>query len=159
MKTAAWFFDNIEKIMAVAITSVMTVVLFLQVVSRYVFNLSISWSEELSIFLMIWLTYFGASIAVRKRQHLRITMLTDLLPRGATKIVDVAANLIFLGFMALIAYGTFNMLTLAKRTHQTAAATGLPRWVIILGILVAYLLTIIRIIQDTTRYFREGKDR
>ncbi len=157
VKSLIWLSRNIEKVFAVVISIVMTVVLFLQVLSRYVFNLSITWSEELSIFLLIWLTYIGASMAVMQRRHLRITMLAELLPKRAFKIVDIVSNVVFLGFMLFIAHGTYNLILLAKRTKQMGASTGIPRWVVFTGLLLAYILMMIRLVQDTVRHYRELK--
>ncbi len=157
VKSLVWLSRNIEKVFAVVISAVMTVVLFLQVLSRYVFNFSITWSEELSIFLLIWLTYIGASMAVMQRRHLRITMLAELLPKRAFKIVDIVSNVVFLGFMLFIAHGTYNLILLAKRTKQMGASTGIPRWVVFFGLLLAYILMMIRLVQDTVRHFRELK--
>ena len=59
--------------------------LFANVVLRYVFLAPISWAEELSLYLIVWIVFVGGSVAVRTRGHIAI----DLLPRGA--LTDGAA--------------------------------------------------------------------
>jgi TRAP-type C4-dicarboxylate transport system permease small subunit len=50
-----------------------TCILFAGVVSRYVFNSPIIWTDELATFLFLWLSMFGAVVAVRRDGHMRLT--------------------------------------------------------------------------------------
>ena len=150
-----WIGANLEKIVVVFLTSVMTVILFLQVFSRYVFNLSITWSEELSIFCLVWLTYFGAALAVQQRRHLRIEVFVSFLKPRKKKIVDMACNIVFFLFSIFLVYGTYNMTVLAKATGQIAAATGLKRWIVFAGLPISFSLIAFRLLQDLVRQFRE----
>jgi TRAP-type C4-dicarboxylate transport system permease small subunit len=157
MNALRWLDRNIEKIIIVAVTSLMIAMLTLQVVSRYAFNRSISWGEELSIFAMVWLAYFGASYAVRQRRHIRITILTDAISPKAKKMVEIACNFFFLAFDLFLVYGTWNMTVLSYQTNQVAAASGMPRWIAIAGMPLAFALLAVRLVQDTVELFREYK--
>jgi TRAP-type C4-dicarboxylate transport system permease small subunit len=152
-----WIDKNLEKALCVILTLVMLVVLALAVFSRYVFNISISWSEELSIFCLIWLTYFGSSLAVQDRRHLRVLLTEMFISPRHQKMLDIVCNLIFMGFCIFLAVGTSDMALLAYRTNQTGAATGLPRWIVIMGIPVALVLMTWRLLQDTKKHIAELK--
>jgi len=54
-----------------------TCILFAGVVSRYVFNSQIIWTDELATFLFLWLSMFGAVVAVRRDGHMRLTTFTN----------------------------------------------------------------------------------
>ncbi len=56
-----------------------SVVIIAQVFSRYVLGSSISWSEELARYLMIWMALVGASVAVRQGAHVGVTLLVERL--------------------------------------------------------------------------------
>ncbi len=155
MKILKWLDANIEKVIIVLVTVAMIAMLTLQVVSRYAFNRSISWGEELSIFAMVWLAYFGASYAVRQRRHIRITILTDAISPKARKAVEIVCNLFFLAFDLFLVYGTWNMTVLSYQTNQIAAASGLPRWIALAGMPLAFALLAVRLVQDTADLFRE----
>jgi len=58
-----------------------SVVIIAQVFSRYVLGSSISWSEELARYLMIWMALVGASVAVRQGAHVGVTLLVERLGR------------------------------------------------------------------------------
>jgi TRAP-type C4-dicarboxylate transport system permease small subunit len=62
------------------ILAVMTVLVFLTVIYRYILLAPISWGEEMSRFLFIALCIFGAAIATKERAHFVITLLTDKFP-------------------------------------------------------------------------------
>ena len=63
------FLNNIEEFIVVPLVAVMTAVIILQVFFRYVLKGSLPWSEELSRYLMIWVTFVGASIGVKRGAH------------------------------------------------------------------------------------------
>lgn len=152
-----WLINNFEKILVSVITASMTVALFLQILSRYVFNFSITWTEELSIFGLMWITYFGASIAVMERRHIRITILSDMLPPKPKKCLDIICNIAFIIFISFVSTGIFSMTEIAYTTNQSAAASGMPRYIVIGGIFIAFIMIAIRLIQDTARHIQEYK--
>ena len=150
-----WLKDNFERVLVTFITAFVAISLFLQVVSRYVMNFSITWTEEIATFGLMWITYFGAAIAVIQRRHIRITILSDLLPPRPRKIVDIFCNIAFLIFIGFISIGLADMTEIAYRTNQVAAASRMPRFIVIGGIFVAFIMIMIRLIQDTLRHVAE----
>ena len=71
-KILKWLDDNIELYICVFLMSFMTLLVFVQVVMRYVFNNSLSWSEELARYTFIWLIYIGISYGCKLRKHIKI---------------------------------------------------------------------------------------
>ena len=69
-----------------------TIVVPWGVFTRYVLHSAASWPEPMAILLSIVLTFFGAAMGVRSGQHMRVTVLRDLLPRGPQRAVDLAAE-------------------------------------------------------------------
>lgn len=80
-------------------TAVMLGLIFLQVVMRYVFASVPPWSEELAMLAFSWCTMGGLALGVREGFHVRLTLLTDRLPRRAGNAWEVGVNLLtaFLG--------------------------------------------------------------
>ncbi|MBL3539708.1 TRAP transporter small permease [Aminivibrio sp.] len=82
----------------------MVVVVFLQVVFRFVIHSSLPWSEELSRYLMVWITFLGASIAVKRKSHIGVEAVVSLFSNVWKKMaaIFVSASLcVFFGFMVL----------------------------------------------------------
>lgn len=71
----------IEAYASFAILLIMTLVMFAAVVSRYVFNSSIVWAEELSRYLFVWFVFISASYAVITKAHIRVEALNMIIPK------------------------------------------------------------------------------
>ena len=68
-----------------------TVLLLVGVISRYLFNKSLVWSDEVVSISFIWLTMLGAAIAVHRNEHLRLGLFVDLLPPRLREFVNAFA--------------------------------------------------------------------
>lgn len=87
-----------EEIWAASLLSVISVLLFLQVIFRYFLNLPLDWTEELARYLFVALVYLSASLGVKYNRHFRVELLRTLLPQSANRIVDLLRNAIWLLF-------------------------------------------------------------
>ncbi len=98
--------DLLEDIILVSMFAAMVAVIFMQVIMRYVFNNSLSWSEELGKFLFVWLSWFGISIGARRKEHIKITMLVDKLPYRVARVLDLVAEAVVIAICVVTAvYG------------------------------------------------------
>lgn len=158
MKVLSWLDKHVEEVIVGTITIVMLIALFLQVIFRYVINASLGWTEELSVNLMPLFAYFGMSMAVTYRRHLRIDIITNFLPYLWKKIFDLIANIGFFVFAAIISYYTWILTSSYFGKPAVTAVLHIPKWVIYVGIPIAFVLTIYRLIQDTVRTVREIKE-
>ncbi len=86
-----------EVICAISLTVVACSV-FLQVIMRFVFSSASVWAEETAVYGMIYAIYFGASMAIRERAHIRITMLVKILPRPLQVTCIVLADALWFAF-------------------------------------------------------------
>jgi len=78
------------------------VILFAGVVSRYVFNKPLTWSDELASVLFLWLAMLGAVIALRRGEHMRLTTFVNLMRPAWRAWVDSVSALIVIVFVLLI---------------------------------------------------------
>ena len=78
------------------------------VVARYVFNRPLEWSDELAQALALWLAMLGAVIALRRGEHMRLTVLSDALPPKARIWVQALASCIALAFLVLLVPAAFD---------------------------------------------------
>ena len=95
IKAYSKFLDILEKIQRIILTvSVpgMVLIMFYQVVMRYVFSNSPAWSEELVRYLFIFNVMMAAAIAVRRNSHLQIDVLHDLRHRGGHGVSGVSVH-------------------------------------------------------------------
>jgi TRAP-type C4-dicarboxylate transport system permease small subunit len=84
-----------------------TIVVPWGVFTRYVLHSAASWPEPMAILLSVVLTFFGAAMGVRSGQHMRVTVLRDLLPRGPQLAVDLFAEALLAGIaLFMVIWGT-----------------------------------------------------
>src|SRR5262249_24209945 len=100
----------------------LSVVLFLQVVFRYVLQQSLAWSEEAARFGLVWLGMLSATIAARKGFHFLFRWGTLALGATARAWLRQAVHFFVIGFLALILRSSFTYLEIGAT--ETAPATG-----------------------------------
>jgi TRAP-type C4-dicarboxylate transport system permease small subunit len=76
---------------AASLMTLIIVLLLVAVLSRYVFSQSIVWVDEVVSFAFIWLTMIGTAIAMHRNEHLRLTLVVELLPPRARDFVNAFA--------------------------------------------------------------------
>ncbi len=108
--------------------AVMIVLVFANVVMRYVFSTGFAWSEEIARLCFIYLVYLGTIDAFRDNRHLGVEMLVERVGPRARKIIYAVIQGIVIWMMGLLAFGSF---TLAKQgLRDKWVATGYPLFLI-----------------------------
>lgn len=102
----------------------MVTIIFTQVVARYAFSNSISWSEEAGRYIFIWITFLGSAMAVRNRQHVNLDMLVKNLPDSLQIICLFISNIAMMIFTAILIYGGFKFV--ARGSQQISSALEIP---------------------------------
>jgi TRAP-type C4-dicarboxylate transport system permease small subunit len=103
--------------------AVMVVLVFSNVVLRYVFNSGIATSEELSRWLLVWLTFIGAIVALREHAHLGVDSLVRALPPRGRLFCFVASYLLMLYADWLLTLGSWKQAVITF--GDTAPASGI----------------------------------
>ncbi len=75
-----WVFCNILEILAGSMLVVIVLIVFTGVLFRYVFHIGLGWTEEAARFLLIWMTFVGATIAVRRWTNFQLMIGTRWVP-------------------------------------------------------------------------------
>lgn len=119
----------------------MVIVVSAQVFFRYVMHNSLSWSEELAIFLFTWLTFIGGEIILRKGNHIAVDALFNAL-KGIPKLVlSIFMDTVIIVF-ALIVLVSGIQLTIAT-VNQPSAALQIPMSFVYVSIPISMIMTII----------------
>jgi TRAP-type C4-dicarboxylate transport system permease small subunit len=157
MKQLRWFFANIEYVVGAAFSAIMVLLLFVQVVSRYVFGFSIAFTEEVALMLFILSVYLGAVGATRRKQHLRIEVVVNLFKPRSRTILAIVANIVFMATNAVLIYGlslvTLNLKKFGMRTPLTLT----PKWMVYAILPLVFVVISIRLSEDCLHLYRELK--
>jgi C4-dicarboxylate transporter DctQ subunit len=101
----------------------------LQVITRYAFNYSFTWFEELSRYACVFLTFLGASLGLKYSTHFAMTALVDSLPYRIRKLVQSLVYLACALFFVVVAYyGTLHCLK-HYRFGNLSASLRLPMYI------------------------------
>ena len=81
----------------------MVVVVFLNAVLR-LFNRPLNWSSDVAQLIFIWLSFFGADLALKKNSHAGVDLITRKLPDGVNKVLQVVMFTIFIVYLVAIGF-------------------------------------------------------
>jgi len=122
MQRALDWYCNLIKFLAVACLAGMVVLVFGNVVLRYGFNSGIVVSEEAARWLLVWLTFLGAIVALREHRHLGIDTLIRKLSPGAKRVVFVINYALMLYANWLLLLGSWRQMLLTASDRSPAAS-------------------------------------
>lgn len=142
--------------------SVMSILTFLNVISRYFVSYSLSFTEEVTVNLFVLLIFTGAAIGIHRKAHLGFTLLYDLANIKIKVLLTAFIGLISVTIFFLIVYYTWGTIEFQMRLNQKSPALGWPQWIFSSGLLVGGALCLIRSIQVTFTEIRsllkEGRE-
>jgi C4-dicarboxylate transporter, DctQ subunit len=140
--------DRLEKTFLAGTIIFTSLLLFVNVITRYVFMMPIYWAEELVRYLMVWLIFIGASQVTSWGGHIAVDILPRFLSKRGNFILAFAVNLLCIAFCVLLAYYSFEQMLRVKNAHQVSPAMELPMWLAYAAIPAGTLLMLIRYVQQ-----------
>lgn len=133
---------------------VMVIVVFLQVIFRFVLDQPLAWTEELSRYLLVWITFLGAGYAMSVKAHPSVELLYEKANSYVKKFMMVLSTAVTVFFFWQI---TTNSLEFIGRSMmQTSPALQIPMGYIYFVIPIASLLFILNLLYVTVSEWRRG---
>ncbi len=148
-----FWMDKILSIACAVLLTFMTVLVLIQVFSRYILNSPVAFTEELVRYSLIWTGFIGAAYAFSTREHMSLTLIRDKFTGKAhTALLVVINGLILLMAIFVFTIGGFKLAVSASR--EFSALLGIPRSLVysiapISGVFIV-LAQIINIYEDVT---------
>jgi TRAP-type C4-dicarboxylate transport system permease small subunit len=119
---------------------------------RYIFNSSLSWSEEFARYLFVWFSWIGVSAGVMDKEHLRVEFLSmALVRRGlikADEVINIFVALVWLATSWIVAYYGFDIITSQIEMNVLTPAMRVPVWIAYLAIPACSFVVGIRLILN-----------
>lgn len=134
--------------------AIMTVLVFIQVIMRYVFANSLSWSEELARFIFLWLSWIGASYAVKERSHFRVEMFANLLKGSHRRTFEYFILIVWFIFSFALAWLGTELVIFLHDTGQTSAAMDIPMTLPYASVPVGCALMCARLIVEMYKIYK-----
>ena len=149
--------DYIEESLVCVCLVVMTALTFVNVVARYVFSASLSFSEEITTYLFVLLSLLGSAIAAKRGAHLGLTIISDRVGPKAGRVLGIISMAFATAFSAIICYFGFFMALNQFNKGQLTAGTQLPEWIFGSFVPIGALFVTIRFGENLVRLLA-GKD-
>jgi len=109
-----------------------------------------TWSQELSLMLLLWIGFLGASVCAHEGRHLRMEAFDRILPVKAKRYIHAVGffgTAVFCAFMMILGYRyVFHPETGMRAIGGLSAQMGIPDWISTLAVPVAFALTMVRFI-------------
>lgn len=143
------FFNKFISVFITTVFSLMTVIIFVQVVCRYVLQDSLSWSDELARYLFIWLTFLGASVAFHEDTHIKVTYFVDMIRNAKLRaVVYTLADMACLWLLWVFVKDGFVVSSRVLALGQTSSSMEfIPVGLIYLAVPLGSLFMALNIIQ------------
>lgn len=157
-KLRSWIYNFIMYANA-SVLFFMFVILIVQVFYRRFLNDPLSWSEEIALLTMIWITFVGAYQCTAEDSHLKMSFLENVLPNKVSKVLNVITKIIIISFLIIAAVSGLPLLEDSiSRTLPITGLTMLVPYIIIWGSIVLMMIdTLIQIIFEVINFFKPKK--
>ena len=126
MEFFRWIDEYLEAGLAASLLAVIVTLITIQVFMRYVMQNSLSWSEELTLWLFVWFIWLATSYAFKRRVHVRVAVLHQAFsPRGQL-IINIVTQLLIIGFLAILVYQCIVLMNMPFVAKQRSVVLGMP---------------------------------
>ena len=159
--------DRLEETLIGTLMAIATIVIFASVVLRFLatvpvvqdvaIRLSMTWAQELCIFLFVWMAKFGAAYGVRAGVHVGVDVLINRLaprPRKVVVTVGLLGGALFTGVVGTL--GAILVWEIAQ-TDQTSEDMEVPMWLVYLCVPLGSYLMCFRFLQVVVSFVRTGQ--
>lgn len=123
------------------------VLVFVNVIFRQ-FNMGVTWTEELTRYLIVWITFIGASVCVREGSHISIDFLQEIVKGSWKKYLAIVVNIVSIIFSILLTYYAYFYLVDINSKQQMSPALGVPIVYFYSVIFISAILLLVRYISN-----------
>ena len=124
MKRSLFLLEKFISSLAAMAMAGIVVLVFVNVVMRYLMNSGLTWGEEASVSLFVWFIFLGAILAAIEGLHLKVDVFTSKLPEKFQKVCLFISNLFVLGAMSILVIGGYELVIVTH--NNVSSATGIP---------------------------------
>ena len=144
--------NRITEGILVIVLSGMAVVVILQVIFRYVLNLPLFWTEELARYCLVWSSLLGSAVAVKRGQHIAVTIFIERLPPALRRGLTIMALISVAAILTIILWGGIQLVAITRAQISPAlrVSMSIPYLAVPVGAALMLLHTIVFIFKMIT---------
>lgn len=150
--------EKFEETILVFLLVAMTLILGVQIIARYVFNNSLSWSEELVRYMFVWSGFIGVPYCIKKGTSIKVDQFRSHMPVKFQKFLLYFDKIIMIALFVILTVFSYDVVRRTYLSGQTSAAMGVPIYLVQLSVLIGSILSIIRTVQNLVELFTGKKE-
>ena len=155
MKKWKWVYQHLEEIILCILLTIVVLTSGIQVISRYVFNSSLTFSEELCRYLYIWTGFMTSSLCVKNGSIIKIDTFTGMLPKRWKTVLHFVTSILCIAVVGVLFKNACVIVEKAFISGQVSPAIKIPMWILYSGALAGLALFLLRLIQQTISLFKK----
>ncbi|MGR0185340.1 TRAP transporter small permease [Azospirillum aestuarii] len=142
---------TLERSLAALSMAALCLVTFANVVTRYLTDVSLAFTEEYSIFLLVVMTLFGSAVAAAADRHIRITFIAEKLPPALRRVTELVAWTAALAMFGLLVWYGGRLTYDQWRFEETSPGLGNPQWLYTVWLPLLSVVVSLRVIGRLIR--------
>lgn len=139
--------NNLEEAFISLLLVSMTLLVFAEVIARFVFNAGIHWAQEVTLLMAAWFVLFGASYGIKVGAHIGVDVFVKMLPKGATRFFTLLAIGLCLFYCSLFLYGSWIYLSKMQMIGIELEDLPVPKWIPMTVLIIGFGLLAVRFVQ------------
>ncbi|MFG6120108.1 TRAP transporter small permease [Thalassobacillus sp. B23F22_16] len=159
MKAISYGISKIERILAVILMFCMAVVLAVAVVFRYLLQSPLSWAGEVSIFLLIWISFIGGSLGLKYKSQASVTIVMEFIPDNIRKLISVIGHIFMLLFLLILIFYSVNWILSPSVAYQKSTTLLLPMWIPYMAVPLGLSFAAIHLFSNLIDFFRKDESQ
>ena len=125
---------------------------FANIVGRYVFGSPILWAEEILDYLMVWYVFLGAVLVTWEGRHIKMDLLSVMLPPPFRQVCSLAAALVFLAVCVFMSWESWSVVRVAWQLDQRSVAAEIPMAYAHAGVLAGFVGMLVAVVLRFRAY-------
>ena len=144
----------VEDWVTLAVFWLMALCVFLQFFTRYVLNNSLAWTEEIAINCLVVVVFLGSVWCVRQSRHIQVDVLYHWLPHRPARVLATLVDVVRVAFFAYACWLLWRYVGIVA--DERMVTIDLPRGIVFYGVLIAFVLMLVRAVQVAVANWRRG---
>jgi C4-dicarboxylate transporter, DctQ subunit len=153
------FINKVEEGIISLLLASMTLLVFMEVVMRFGFNVGIHWAQELTLLLSGWMVMFGVSYGLKVGSHIGVDALVKLFSVKVRRAITIVAILLCLIYCGLFLLGSWTYLAKLKSIGIELEDIPVPKWIansILFGGMILMALRLLDLLWSVIRGRADG---
>lgn len=158
MKKLKWLEENFEGIILVIFLTMLTLLVMMQIIMRYIFHSPLSWSEELCRMLLVWSGFFSIGYCARKGSTIRLDTVLTMLPPVVQRILLNFTTLFMVGLLGYLLVGAYQLVIDTAADGSMMPGLQIPQYWLYAIPMAGIAIGIVRFAQSLflTKFYRDA---